>query len=118
MISDPKKNLMTAFYGTFQPVIPARLLDDGDEVVCDELSFKVIHTPGHTPGGICLFGHGVLFSGDTLFRDGIGRTDFPGASALQMETSLKELSKLPVDTVVYPGHGPTTTIGREFHKND
>ncbi|MDD5019391.1 MAG: MBL fold metallo-hydrolase [Candidatus Omnitrophica bacterium] len=117
MISDPEKNMMTMFFGTFEPVVPARLLRDGDDVVLDELMFKVIHTPGHTPGCICLFGHGVLFSGDTLFRDGIGRTDFPGASGRKMEESLKRLKSLPPETIVYPGHGPKTTIGREFSKH-
>lgn len=114
MVSDPRKNMMATFFGTFEPVTPARLLREGDDVILDELTFKVMHTPGHTPGCLCLFGHGVLFSGDTLFRDGIGRTDFPGASARRMEESLKRLAQLPGDTVVYPGHGPQTTIGREL----
>jgi hydroxyacylglutathione hydrolase len=80
MVSDPGKNNMSFFFGSFDPVVPSRLLQEGDEILLDELSFRVIHTPGHTAGGICLLGHGVMFSGDTLFRDGIGRTDFPGAS--------------------------------------
>jgi len=59
-------------------------------------------------------GHGVVFSGDTLFFDGIGRTDIPGASAARLRESLRRLAGLPDDTIVYPGHGPQTTIGREF----
>ena len=114
MIVDPTKNMMTAFFGTFDPVTPERLLKDGDTVALDELEFKVIHTPGHTPGCICLSGKDVLFSGDTLFKDGIGRTDLPGASEKLMQESLKKLSSLAENTVVYPGHGPETTIGNEL----
>ena len=114
MISNPNKNNMTFFFGGFDPVMPERLLKEGDAVELDELSFRVIHTPGHTRGGMCLLGQGVLFSGDTLFRDGIGRTDFPGASEAAMQDSLKILSKLDGATVVYPGHGPDTTIAREL----
>ncbi len=114
MISIPEKNLMTAFFGTFTPVVPKRLLKDGDSIVLDEMVFHVIHTPGHTQGGICLLAGKVLFSGDTLFRGGVGRTDFPGASSVILESSLKKLSLLDKDTVVYPGHGGQTTIGREL----
>jgi glyoxylase-like metal-dependent hydrolase (beta-lactamase superfamily II) len=113
-IISPDNNLMASFFGTFDPVRPARLLVDGDKVELDELSFTVIHTPGHTPGGICLSGEGVLFSGDTLFRDGVGRTDFPGASAAVLRRSLEKLAGLEPATAVYPGHGPATTIGREL----
>jgi hydroxyacylglutathione hydrolase len=116
LVSDPRKNLMTTFYGGFDPVKPERLLKDGDRIALDELSFEVLHTPGHTQGCACFFGHGVLFSGDTLFREGIGRTDFPGSSPKDIEVSLRRLSRLPAATVVYPGHGPKTTIGREFNK--
>lgn len=115
MAVDPEKNMMTAFFGTFRPVTPERLLKDGDTVALDELEFKVIHTPGHTPGGICLSRKDVLFSGDTLFKDGIGRTDLPGSSERLMGESLKKLSSLAKNTIVYPGHGPETTIGDEFN---
>jgi len=114
IISDPQENFLSVSFGSFEAVAVARRLKEGDEVTLDELSFRVIHTPGHTPGGLCLYGHGVLFSGDTLFRDGIGRTDFPGASPRAMEDSLKKLGRLDPQTVVYPGHGPQTTIGSEF----
>ncbi|OIO35655.1 MAG: hypothetical protein AUJ74_05405 [Candidatus Omnitrophica bacterium CG1_02_44_16] len=113
MVADPRKNLMTLFFGAFTAVKPERLLKDGDRVELDELSFEVIHTPGHTMGGICLLGGGVLFSGDTLFYNGVGRTDFPGASHAELLKSLKKLSFLKEDIRVYPGHGPNTTIGRE-----
>ena len=105
---------MTVFFGTFEPVVPERLLRDGDDVTLDELTFSVIHTPGHTRGSVCLLGHGVLFSGDTLFRNGVGRTDYPGASARKIEESLERLAGLAAETIVYPGHGPQTTIGREL----
>jgi hydroxyacylglutathione hydrolase len=113
MISDPKKNLSASIFGSFEPVSVERRLKSGDSVALDELTFRVIHTPGHTMGSLCLFGHGVLFSGDTLFKNGIGRTDFPGASADAMERSLKELARLEPETIVYPGHGPRTTIKDE-----
>jgi hydroxyacylglutathione hydrolase len=114
MISDPGKNHMTSFFGSFDPVEPQRLLKDGDEIILDELKFKVIHTPGHTHGCICLYGEGILFSGDTLFWGGVGRTDFEGASYQILQESLKKLSLLDASVVVYPGHGPQTTIGREL----
>jgi hydroxyacylglutathione hydrolase len=105
--------------GSFnQPPKPDRLLKDGDTIDIDDLSFTVLHTPGHSPGGISLYGHGILFSGDTLFNYGIGRTDFPGCSYEQIMDSIKnKLIKLPDETVVYPGHGPATTIGEEKRGN-
>lgn len=92
-----------------------RLLREGDEVVAGSVRLRVIHTPGHTPGSISLVGDGVVFCGDTLFADGgVGRTDFPGGSYDALVRSIEvKLFRLPDDTVVYPGHGPATTIGRE-----
>jgi hydroxyacylglutathione hydrolase len=105
--------------GSFnQPPKPDRLLKDGDNIDIDDLSFTVLHTPGHSPGGISLYGHGILFSGDTLFNCGIGRTDFPGCSYEQIMDSIKnKLMTLPDETIVYPGHGPATTIGKEKRGN-
>jgi glyoxylase-like metal-dependent hydrolase (beta-lactamase superfamily II) len=99
-------------------VQPTRLLHDGDRVEVGTLSFTVLHTPGHTPGGICLLGHGVLFSGDTLFHLGVGRTDLPGGDMEALMRSLEEVV-LPLDEglTVYPGHGPQTTIGNERRYN-
>ncbi len=100
------------------PPPPDRLLEDGDSIDIGDLHFKVIHTPGHTPGGICLYGHGVLFSGDTLFNQGIGRYDLPGGDYMQLMHSLKNrLMPLPDETIVYPGHGPKTTIVAERWSN-
>jgi hydroxyacylglutathione hydrolase len=97
---------------------PDRLLKDGDRIDVGDLHFEVLHTPGHSLGGICISGHGVVFSGDTLFNFGIGRTDFPGGSYEHLMNSIREkLMVLPDETVVYPGHGPATTIGDERRGN-
>lgn len=105
--------------GSFEPPPqPDRLLKDGDRIKVGDLDFEVLHTPGHSPGGICLLGDGVVFSGDTLFNYGIGRTDFPGGSYKQLIKSIRDkLMVLPDDTIVYPGHGPATTIGEERRGN-
>jgi len=100
------------------PPRPDRLLKDGDLIDLGDLHFKVLHTPGHSSGGICLLGHEVVFSGDTLFNFGIGRTDFPGMSHELLIKSIREkLMVLPDETIVYPGHGPSTTIGDERRGN-
>jgi hydroxyacylglutathione hydrolase len=97
---------------------PDLILKDGDAIDIDDLHFEVLFTPGHSPDEISLYGHGILFSGDTLFNSGIGRTDFPGCSFEQLADSIKnKLYKLPDDTLVYPGHGPETTIGEEKRGN-
>lgn len=105
--------------GPSHPLPPAdRLLKEGDVVEIGELKFKVLETPGHSPGGISLVGEGVAFTGDTLFNYGIGRTDFPGSSHMRLMQSINEkLMALPDDTEVYPGHGPETTIGEERKRN-
>ena len=95
-----------------------RLLKGGDTIDLSDLHFLVIHTPGHSPGSICLLGHGVVFSGDTLFNYGIGRYDLSGGSHSQLMNSIHtKLMVLPDDTAVYPGHGPDTTIGTERSAN-
>ena len=100
------------------PPSPDRLLKDGDILNVGELSFQVLHTPGHSPGGISLVGHGVVFSGDSLFNLGIGRTDFPGCSYEQLINSINsKLMVLPDETRVFPGHGPETTIDFERKHN-
>jgi glyoxylase-like metal-dependent hydrolase (beta-lactamase superfamily II) len=99
-----------------------RLLDDGEVIELGSLRFKVIHTPGHSPGGICLYGHGAVFTGDLLFVGAVGRCDLPGGSARAMRASIRErLFDLPDETIVYPGHdygeAPTSTIDRERRTN-
>ena len=97
---------------------PDVLLKEGDTVDVGELHFQVLHTPGHTPGGICLLAEGIVFTGDTLFNFGIGRADFPGASYDQEIESIRtRLMPLPDNTIVCPGHGPDTTIGVERQFN-
>jgi len=98
--------------------IKSRLLRGGDSIDFGDMHFSVLHTPGHSPGSICLLGHGVLFSGDTLFNFGIGRYDTAGGSYSQIMNSLHtKLMVLPDNTAVYPGHGPDTTIGTERQGN-
>ncbi|MFC1952986.1 MBL fold metallo-hydrolase [Chloroflexota bacterium] len=100
------------------PPTPNRLLHDGDSIDIGNLHIAVIHTPGHTQGGICLLAEGILFSGDTLFNFGIGRYDLPGGNGEQLMVSITtRLMVLPDDTIVYPGHGPESTIGTERHGN-
>jgi len=98
------------------------LVRDGDIVAAGKVRLKVIHTPGHTPGGISLYTDGYVFTGDTLFVEAVGRTDLPGGSWSTMERAIKErLYTLPDDTVVLPGHNygrmPTSTIGNEKRHN-
>ena len=100
------------------PPPPDRLLGDGESIDIGDLRFSVLHTPGHTPGGICLLGEGIVFSGDTLFNYGVGRADLPGGSYSQLMDSIStKLMTLPDTTIVYPGHGPDTTIGTERQGN-
>ncbi|MBI4287559.1 MAG: MBL fold metallo-hydrolase [Chloroflexi bacterium] len=100
------------------PPPPDMLLRGGDTIKVGDLSFQVLHTPGHSPGGICLVGHGVVFTGDTLFNYGIGRYDFPGGNLhMLMDSIHTRLLTLPDNTIAYPGHGPETTIGDERQGN-
>ncbi len=94
---------------------PDIYLKEGDILNFGNIFFKVIHTPGHTPGSVCFYNdkEKVLISGDTLFQGSIGRVDLPGGDGKKMEESLKKLIQLPDDTVVYPGHGYSTTVGKE-----
>jgi glyoxylase-like metal-dependent hydrolase (beta-lactamase superfamily II) len=94
-------------------------LNEGDVVDLWEgaAPLKVIHTPGHSPGGICLLGDGFALVGDLLFAGGIGRTDLHGGDDEAMAKSLRRIMQLPDSTIVYPGHGPATTIGEERERN-
>jgi glyoxylase-like metal-dependent hydrolase (beta-lactamase superfamily II) len=97
---------------------PDRLLGQGDTFQVGELSFRVFHVPGHSPGGICLLTEGHLFVGDVLFSGSIGRTDLPGGDFDSLVEGVRErLFALPDETIVHPGHGPDTTIGRERQIN-
>ena len=95
-----------------------RQLQGGDKLTLGGLDFLVLHTPGHTPGGISLLGPGVVFTGDALFNYSVGRTDFPGGSHQQLINGIQtKLMVLPDSTAVYPGHGPASTIGAERRGN-
>ena len=97
---------------------PDRLLEQGDTLQVGELSFTVFHVPGHSPGSICLLSDGHLFVGDVLFSGSIGRTDLPGGDFDALVKGVRErLFALPDETIVHPGHGPDTTIGRERQVN-
>jgi glyoxylase-like metal-dependent hydrolase (beta-lactamase superfamily II) len=103
-----------------EPIAPAsvaRTLGDGDDVMLAARRFSVMHTPGHSPGQISLYNADAraLFGGDTLFPDGYGTVEIPGASQEDTVATIRRLLELPDDVTVYPGHGRTTTIGRERH---
>ena len=110
---------LAAFYGSLGKSPKAsRLLDDNDIIEIADIKLKVIHTPGHTPGGICLYYDGIVFTGDTLFSQSIGRTDLPYGSSKEIIKSIKErLFKLDDNVRVLPGHGEETTIGAERRTN-
>lgn len=99
---------------------PDRLVGEGETLRLGAHEFQVMHTPGHSPGSICLYcaAQKVVFVGDVLFRQGVGRYDLPGGSWAVLQTSIRSrLFTLPDDTTVYPGHGPATTIGGEKKSN-
>jgi hydroxyacylglutathione hydrolase len=125
-VTDPWANGGLGFGFEYEAPEPDRLLEDGDTIESGELRVEVLHTPGHTPGCICLFvpapadgsGSPHLISGDTLFARSVGRTDFPGGDARALSRSIAEkLKPLPPETKVHPGHGPDTTIGYEARVN-
>jgi glyoxylase-like metal-dependent hydrolase (beta-lactamase superfamily II) len=98
--------------------VPDRLLHDGEQIACGSLSFRVIHLPGHSPGGIALLCGAHLFAGDVLFAGSIGRTDLPGGDHRALVAGIRNrLWCLPGATIVHPGHGPDTTIAREMRSN-
>ena len=112
-------NAMPPYRPTARPATLKTDKADGDTISCGGLTARLLHTPGHTPGGWCLYfeSENLLVAGDTLFAGSIGRTDFPGGNQDQMEASLRRLKALPDDTRVICGHGPQTTIGVEKRSN-
>lgn len=113
-LRDPAKNMSKYFLFAVTSPKASRLLEDADTVNLGGLTFTVIHTPGHTPGSISLKLDGVIFTGDTLFCGGVGRTDFEYGDEGALYKSIKErLFSEPDDTAIYPGHGDSSTIGAE-----
>jgi len=114
MLTSPAQNL-SLFMGSMLKFKEAdRLLEDGEKIKVGNVTLEVIHTPGHTPGGICLKVGNDLISGDTLFAGSVGRSDFPGGDHNVLINSIKtKLLAFPDETKVYPGHGPASTIGQE-----
>jgi len=120
MLTSGRKNLAWMTGSLLRVGEPDEILNAGQEVGLEQVKFKVLSTPGHTPGGMSFYSadQGVVFSGDTLFSGSIGRDDFPGGNRGVLLQSIREqLFVLPEETVVYPGHGPATTIEREKQSN-
>lgn len=116
-LADTDINLSDIFHANIVPFKPDLVFKNGDIIKVGDIEFKVIGTPGHTEGGICYLTGDCLFSGDTLFENSVGRTDFPGGDIKALKRSVKRLMTLPADTKVYPGHGYFTTIAREKEYN-
>jgi len=108
-----------SFLGGFSgpKLTAAKLLKDGDEVRINNLTFRIIHLPGHTPGGIGIKCDNTIFTGDTLFFESVGRTDIPFANQKDLEKSLERLMRFGDEIKIYPGHGPVSTIGHEREHN-
>lgn len=118
MVKNSALNLSTSMPMGEVNFKPDILLNDGDEIPLGDRVVKVIHTPGHTKGGICILVDGILITGDTLFQGSIGRTDLYGGDFdILMKSIVEKLMILPDDTVVYPGHGGPSTIGVERRNN-
>jgi len=117
-LTDPNLNLSSAFGAHISAAPASRLLKNGDKINVGKLTLEVIHTPGHTPGGISLKHDNIVFTGDTLFFEGVGRTDLPNGSWDKLLDSIRNnLMILPDDCKAYPGHGAETTIGHERRHN-
>ena len=120
MLANAAANLSTFVAGSYTAEPADVLVEEGQTIEEAGIRFEVLHTPGHTPGGLCLYARqeGLVFVGDTLFADGVGRTDFPGGDMGELIRGIKaKLLTLPDNTVIYPGHGMRSTIGREKRAN-
>ncbi len=116
-LSDGDASLASGFGIEQNDVTADIVISDGDELTLGDNKIRVIHTPGHTRGSVCYMVDDMIFSGDTLFRGTVGRTDFPGGSFNEIINSLSKLSALEGDFKVYPGHESATTLERERHYN-
>jgi glyoxylase-like metal-dependent hydrolase (beta-lactamase superfamily II) len=108
---------LAALFGIEPPPAAGRLLAHGDTLAAGGLELKVIHSPGHSPGSILLYGQGLLFTGDTLFQGDVGRTDLPGGDEEELRRSLDKIREFPPATVILPGHGPGSVLERERKDN-
>lgn len=118
MLADPNMNMSLLTCGTPIALAMDHYVTDGELLKVGNMELKFLHTPGHTPGGMCIVSGNVVFSGDTLFQQSIGRTDFPGSSYSAIKESIeKKLYTLPDNTTVLPGHMGSTTIGYEKENN-
>ena len=117
LLIDRKKNLSVRFPCGPQEFEADVYVKDKDKLAIGDLKVTFIHTPGHTPGGMCIKVGSHMFTGDTLFAGSIGRTDFYGGDFKQMNKSLNKLANQDENITIYPGHGPTSTIGKEKRMN-
>jgi len=108
---------LAAMFGVGPLPAAGRLLRDGDTLACGTLELKVIHSPGHSPGSVLFHGQGLLFTGDTLFRGDVGRSDLPGGDGEELRLSLAKIRELPPETIVLPGHGPASVLELELKDN-
>jgi glyoxylase-like metal-dependent hydrolase (beta-lactamase superfamily II) len=104
-------------FNIVQPPHPDLLVKDGDEVTAGSVKLGIMHTPGHSPGGICLYAEGIVFSGDTVFAGSVGRTDFYGGDIEALKRSFRRVLSLPPETTILPGHGNWTTVADEWQHN-
>lgn len=118
-LNDERLSLAAYFGAPFYPCVADEELKNGDVVTVGNLNFNIISAPGHTPGGVIYYEkeQGILFTGDTLFKGSIGRTDFPGSNSTMIMNTLRKIKTLPDECVVYSGHGEKTTIKHEKKYN-
>ncbi len=116
-LTDTALNLAQMIGQDFPPLQADRLLKQGDLIAVGAGELEVLHTPGHSPGGISLYYPGFVVCGDTLFKSSVGRWDLPRGNHAVLQESLLKLARLPLDTIVYPGHGDSTTIRDEIKNN-
>ena len=116
LLRSPAGRNLAAMFGVEPPTV-GRLLHDGDRLEAGSLELEVVHSPGHSPGSILLHGAGLLFTGDTLFRGDVGRTDLPGGSEEELRCSLDRIRQFPPSTILLPGHGPASVLEQELLDN-
>lgn len=118
LLEEVQQSEISIFLGARDSPSPDHFLNDGDKIKIGKSFLRVIHTPGHSPGSVSFLGDGFLLSGDTLFSAGVGRTDLPGGSWKEMENSIKnKILTMPDEMIILPGHGPSTTVGKEKSSN-